>query len=49
VKMTTYLHVVPRSNNEWNCNSTPQHTSMARCLVQAQGQLYLYPKIHPSP
>jgi hypothetical protein len=23
VKLTTHLHLVPRSKNEWNCTSTP--------------------------
>jgi hypothetical protein len=42
MKMTTYLHLVPRSKNEWNYTSTPQYAFMAWCLVKAQGQLYLY-------
>jgi hypothetical protein len=46
VKLTTQLHLVPRSTNEWSYTSTPQYTFMAWCLVKAQGQLYLYLYLH---
>jgi hypothetical protein len=41
VKLTTHLHLVPRSKNEWSYTSTPQYTFMAWCSVKVQGQLYL--------
>jgi hypothetical protein len=31
VKLTTHLHLVPRSNNEWNYTSTPQYAFIAWC------------------
>jgi hypothetical protein len=34
VKLTTYLHLVPRSKNEWSYTSTPQYPFMAWCLVK---------------
>jgi hypothetical protein len=40
VKLTTHLHLVPRSKNEWSYTSTPQYALMAWCSVKAQGQLY---------
>jgi hypothetical protein len=43
VKLTTHLHLVPRSKNEWSYNSTPQYAFMVWCSVKAQGQLYLLP------
>jgi hypothetical protein len=33
VKLTTHLHLVPRSKNEWSYTSTPQFAFMAWCLV----------------
>jgi hypothetical protein len=42
VKLTTHLHIVLRSKNEWSYTSTPQYAFMAWFLVKAQGQLYLY-------
>jgi hypothetical protein len=42
VKLTTHLHLVPRSKNEWSYTSTPPHAFMAWCSVKTQGQLYLY-------
>jgi hypothetical protein len=36
-------HVVPRSKNEWNYNSTPQYAFMAWCSSKSQGQLQLLP------
>jgi hypothetical protein len=41
VKLTTHLHLVPRSKNEWIYTSTPQYAFMAWCSVEAQGHLYL--------
>jgi len=41
VKLTTHLHLVPSSKNEWSYTSTPHYAFMAWCLVKAQGQLYL--------
>jgi hypothetical protein len=43
VNLTTHLHLVPRSKNEWSYTSTPQYAFMAWCSVKrkAQGQLYL--------
>jgi len=41
VKVTTHLHLVPRSKNKWSYTSTPQYDFMAWCSVKAQGQLYL--------
>jgi hypothetical protein len=37
MKLTTHLHLVPRSKNEWSYTSTPQYAFMAWCLVKAQG------------
>jgi hypothetical protein len=34
VKLTTHLHLVPRSKNEWSYTSTPQYTFMAWCSVK---------------
>jgi len=39
VKVTTHLHVVPKSKNACNYTSTPQYAFMAWFLVNAQGQL----------
>jgi len=33
VKLTTHLHLVPRSKNAWSYTSTPQYVFMAWCLV----------------
>jgi hypothetical protein len=35
VKLTTHLHLVPRSKNEWNYTCTPQYAFMAWCSVKA--------------
>jgi hypothetical protein len=40
--MTTHLHLVPRSKNEWTYTSTPQYAFMAWCSVKTQGKHYLY-------
>jgi hypothetical protein len=45
VKLTTHLHLVLRSKNELSYTSTPQYAFMAWCSVEAQGQLYLLPKM----
>jgi hypothetical protein len=43
VKLTTHLHLVPRSKNEWSYTFTAQYTFMARFSVKkAQGQLYFF-------
>jgi hypothetical protein len=43
VKLTPYLHLVPRSKNEWSYTSTPQYAFMAWFSVQkAQEQPNLY-------
>jgi hypothetical protein len=34
VKLTTHLHLVPRSKNAWRYTSTPQYVFMAWCLVK---------------
>jgi hypothetical protein len=34
VKLTTHLHLVPRSKNVWSYTSIPQHVFMAWCLVK---------------
>jgi hypothetical protein len=34
VKLTTHLHLVPRSKNEWNYTSTPQYVFTAWCSVK---------------
>jgi hypothetical protein len=34
VKLTTHLHLVPRSKNEWSYTSTPHYAFMAWCLVK---------------
>jgi hypothetical protein len=33
VRLTTHLHLVPRSKNEWSYTSTSQYAFMAWCLV----------------
>jgi hypothetical protein len=43
VELTTHLHLVPRSKNEWCYTSTPQYALMAWCSVKAQGQLHVLP------
>jgi hypothetical protein len=42
MKLTTHLHLVPRSKNAWSHTSTPQYAFMAWFLVKIQGQIYLY-------
>jgi hypothetical protein len=42
VKLTTHLHLVPRSKNEWSYTSTPPIHLYGVVLFKAQGQLYLY-------
>jgi hypothetical protein len=42
VKLTTHLHLVPRSKNEWSYTSTPQYTFIRWCSDKAQGWLYIY-------
>jgi hypothetical protein len=43
VKLTTYLHLVPRSKNGWSYNSTPPIRLHGVVLIKnAQRQLYLY-------
>jgi hypothetical protein len=39
VKLTTHLHLVPRSKNEWSYTSTPQYAFMAWCSVKARTTL----------
>jgi hypothetical protein len=34
VKLTTRLHLVPRSKNEWSYTTTPQYAFMVWCLVK---------------
>jgi hypothetical protein len=34
VKLTTHLHLVPRSKNAWSYTSTPQYAFMAWCSVK---------------
>jgi hypothetical protein len=34
VKLTTHLHLVPRSKNAWSYTSTPQYAFIAWCLVK---------------
>jgi hypothetical protein len=33
-KLTTHLHLVPKSKNAWSYTSTPQYAFMAWCLVK---------------
>jgi hypothetical protein len=42
VKLTTHLHLVPKSENAWSYTLTPQYALMGWCLIKAQRQLYLY-------
>jgi len=42
VNVTTHLHIVTRSRIHGVVPRLPQYTFMARCSVEAQGQLYLY-------
>jgi hypothetical protein len=42
VKLTTHLHQVPRSRNEWSYIPLLQYSFMAWCLFKAQGKLYPY-------
>jgi hypothetical protein len=42
VKLTTHLHLVPKSRMRGAIPQLPQYAFMAWCLVKAQGQLYLY-------
>jgi len=47
VYLTTYLHLVPRSKNEWSYNSTPPYAFMAWYSVKAQVGL-IGPGISPT-
>jgi len=42
VKLTTHLHVMPRSRMYGLIPPLPQYASMAWCLVEVQEQLYLF-------
>jgi hypothetical protein len=42
VKLTTHLHLVPRSRISGDIPPLPHYAFMAWCSVKAQGQLYLY-------
>jgi hypothetical protein len=44
VKLTTHLHLVPRSKNAWSCTSTLpiRLHGVVLILKKAQGHLYLY-------
>jgi len=42
VKLTTLLHLVPKSRMRGAISPLLQYTFMAWCSVEAQGQLYLY-------
>jgi hypothetical protein len=42
VKLTTHLHLVPKSRMRGAILALPQYAFMACCSVKAQGQLYLY-------
>jgi hypothetical protein len=42
MKLTTHIHLVSRSKNDWSYTLTSQYAFMAWCSVKAQGQLYLY-------
>jgi hypothetical protein len=41
VKLTTHLHLVPRSKNAWSHTSTPPIRLHGAVLSETQGQLYL--------
>jgi hypothetical protein len=41
VKLTTHLHLVPRSKNAWIYNFTPQYVFMAWCLVKIRNNFIL--------
>jgi hypothetical protein len=42
VKLTTHLHLVPRSRMRGAIPPFPQYAFMAWCSVKAQGKLYLF-------
>jgi hypothetical protein len=42
LKLTTHLHLVPKSRMRRAIPPLPQYAFMAWCPVEAQGQLYLY-------
>jgi hypothetical protein len=42
VRLTTHLHLVARSKNEWSYTSTPKYVFMELCSVKAQVQINLY-------
>jgi hypothetical protein len=42
VKVTTHLHLVPRSKNAWSYTSTPPYIFMARCLVKHRDNFPTY-------
>jgi hypothetical protein len=44
VKLTTHLHLVPRSKNEWSYTSIPQYVFVTRCLVNHRDK-FTYPYI----
>jgi hypothetical protein len=42
VKLTTHIHIVPRSSMRGAVFPFPQYVFMKWCSVKGQGQLYLY-------
>jgi hypothetical protein len=42
VKLTTHLHVVPRSKNEWNHTSTPDTPSWRGALLRHRDNFTFY-------
>jgi hypothetical protein len=42
VKLTTHLHLVPRSKNAWSYALTPQYAFMAWCLVKHRDNFTFY-------
>jgi len=42
VKLTTHLHLVARSKNEWSYTSTPQYAVTVWCLVKHRDNFTFY-------
>jgi hypothetical protein len=49
VKLTTHLHLVPRSKNVWRYNSTPQYAFIAWCLFKHRDNFTVSFTLSPSP
>jgi len=42
VKLTTHLHLLPKSKNAWSYTSIPQYVLIAWCLVKHRDNFNFY-------